>query len=200
MERIKNKKLAGGAFIVTSFILFGKETLLWAWNKALDTVSTGAGDMSLTAIPWQNLVASLFGLAGMGLLFWPAKKVKKQSRRSLMYDLYQNADYFVSRVRHDRQLSWFERDRGENRIDLARDGISLALQFQNSGIAAPNLDERSAEKICIGLEHYFSALIPFMRDGHVTQVDNMAATQAERATAVCKSFDPARWFNEQERY
>jgi hypothetical protein len=200
MERIKNKKLAGGAFIVTSFILFGKETLLWVWNKSLDTVSTGAVDMSLTAIPWQNLIASFFGLAGIGLLFWPNKKITKPSRRSLMYNLYQSADNFVSRVRHNRQLSWFERDRGENRVDLARDGISLALQFQNSGIPAPNLDERSAEKICVGLEHYFSALIPFMRDGHVAQVDSMAAIQVERASTACKSFEPARWFNEQERY
>lgn len=196
MERIKNKKLAGGVFITASLILFGKETLLWAWNKALDTASTGVDGVTLTAIPWQNLIASLMALTGFLLLFWPSKKVAKPSRSSLMYSLYESADCYVTKVRYDRQLDWFESDSAENREDLAREGISLALQFQNSGIQAPNFNETSAAKICVGLELYFSALIPFMRDGHVTQVDGMAASEAARAMDVCKSFDPRKWFHQ----
>lgn len=199
MARIKNQKLAGGTILIGSLVLFGKETLAWAWAKILDAASTGAANVTMTAIPWQNLIASLMGVTGLALLFWPARKVNKPSRSSQLYDLYQIADYWVSRVRDDRSVKWFERDRAglENTVDMARDGISLALTFKKAGISAPNFETTSAEKICIGLEHYFSQLIPFMRDGHVEQVEKMALHTAERAIVVATNFEPSKWHHEQ---
>jgi hypothetical protein len=199
MARIKNNKLAGGAILIGSLVLFGKETVAWGWSKILDSISNGAASMAITAIPWQNLIASLMGVTGLALLFWPTSKVKKPSRAGQLYNLYQSADYWVSRVRYDRDLEWFERDRTgvENRVDLARDGVSLALTFLKNGIPAPNFETTSAEKICVGLEHYFSQMMPFMRDKHVAQVEAMAAATAERAIVVATTFSPEKWFHDQ---
>ena len=198
MARIKNGKLAGGTFIAASLILFGKETLLWAWNRILDIVSKGASaDMSLAAVPWQNLIASLMGLAGLSLLFWPTKKAAKPSRATQLYRLYQRADHFVSRVRHDRRLSWYERDGSENRGDLARDGISLLLSFQSAGLPTPEMQTQSAEKICVGLETYFSQLMPFMRDGQLGQIDAMVSGAAKHGDSTAEAFDARTWFIEQ---
>jgi hypothetical protein len=47
------------------------------------------------------------------------------------------------------------------------------------------------------LEVYFSALIPYMRDGHVAQVEEMAENTAHRAEGEALAFDAKRWFYEQ---
>lgn len=194
MPQVKNKKLAGGAFIIGSIILFGKETFAWGWGKLLDALSNGATGVTLTAIPWQNLIGSLMGIAGLILLFWSLQKSKTPSRAQQLYRLYERADYFVSRVRHDRRLAWYQRDRRENLVDLARDGISLLLSFKNAGLPVPDFQTRSAEKICVGIEAYFSQLMPFMRDGQISQVDAIIAEAAKHAEITCDAFDAETWF------
>ena len=151
--------------------------------------------MTLAAFPWQNAIATVMALVGGYLAFWPTKKPIKRSRSSEFYGLYVLADHWVEKVRDDRSMDWYEREKfgTENLIDLARDGISLALTFQKAGINAPNFQNPSAEKVCVGLEHYFSAMIPFMRDGHVAQVEGMAVAQAKCALEVGETFDPRRW-------
>jgi hypothetical protein len=194
MEKIKNKKLAGGAIVIGSLVPFGKETLAWGWSKLLDALSTGSANVTLMAIPWQNLIASVMGIVGLVLLFWPSKKAKKLSRTAQFYALYEKADYFVSRVRHDRRLDWYERERRENLGDLARDGLSLLLSFQDAGLPIPVFETRSAEKMCIGMEVYFSLLKPFMRDGQIKQVDATVVGVVEHAENTCDAFDPETWF------
>ena len=73
----------------------------------------------------------------------------------------------------------------------------MLLSFKGAGLSVPNFQVTYAEQVCVGLEAYFSALIPFMRDGHVSQVDTMADSAAHRAEGVAVSFDPKRWFHEQ---
>jgi len=191
--RFGKKEIAGSAFVGAGLLLFGKETIVWAYGKLLDTVSAGAPEMTWTAFPWQNAIAAFLTLIGAGLLMWPKPKVKKPTRADRLYGLYMKGDDFVDRVRNDRRLGWFERDHAENRVDLVRDGLSALTFFKNEGLAIPNFQSNKAESICIGLEVYFSALSPIMRDGHLDQVDSHAQSAAHQAEKFAASFNPEKW-------
>ena len=196
---ILSKRKLGGGLLFAAGIWFGKETFSWLLGKALDFASQGFEGMTWASFPWQNALASVMALVGGYLAFWPTGKLVKPSRASELYRLSQRADNWVFRVRQDRALKWFERNNGaiaENRVDLAHDGTSLAMTFRNFGIQAPAFDTTSAEKVCIGLEHYFSDIIPYMRDGHVEQVEKMASSTAERSIIVATNFNPREWHND----
>lgn len=192
----KKTKLAGGAFGATALVLFGKETVVWAWNQVLNGLSQGlSGGVNLSSVPWQNLIASLFGVTGLALLLWPTKKTKPVTRADRLASLHARGWYITERIRHDRAHKWFERRRGEEILDITRDGISLLLAYESEGLAVPQFGEiMSAEKLCVGMELYYSTLGPFMRDGHVERVEAMAPGVAERAVVEATSFNPEKWY------
>lgn len=192
----------GGASLLLAAAFLGREAIIWVWNQILTSLTSGmSGHMTLAKFPWQNATAAILALAGGTLLFWPSsKKVRPASRADRLAELYYKGDRIVDRVRYHRQLEWYQRGRGEESIvDIARDGMSVLLDYHKQGLATPQFGAiNSAEKICIGMETYFSALGPFMRDGHVDQVDAMVASVAERALAAAAAFNPEKW--QIERY
>lgn len=198
MGILSRKRIGGGIMLVVAGWL-GQETLSWLLSKALDLASDGAGRVTIAAFPWQNAIAAVLALVGAFLAFWPVKaKEKPATRADRLSALYYRGDLIVDQVRYNRQLEWFERGRGEKSpVDIARDGLSVLLDYQNQGLPIPQFGAiNSAEKLCVGLESYFSAVGPFMRDGHVAQVDAMAAGVAETALGVAGAFNPEKWYVE----
>lgn len=196
MEPSKKTRLAGGGIFAAGLLLLGGETLKWGWQKALDTISDGvSGGMSLAAFPWQNALAAMLTLSGGALLLWPAKKVRTVSKAERFQALQARGRLVAERIRHERNLRWFERERGLDLVDIARDGVSLLVDFEKQGLAVPDFaNVKSAEKLLVGLELYLSTLGAFMRDGHVEQVEAMAQNVADRALAVSISFNPEDWY------
>lgn len=193
------RKRVGGGLVLLVAGWLGRESLSWLFGKALDLVGGKVSDVNLAMFPWQNAIAALLALLGAYLAFWPGNpKAKPASRSDRLLNLHYKGGQIVDRVRYSRQLQWFQRGRGEETsVDIARDGISVLLDYRNEGLPTPQFGSMSsAEKLCVGMEAYFSALGPFMRDGHVAQVDAMIADVAERALETATGFNPDNWYVE----
>ena len=196
---ILSRKRVGGGLILLVAGWLGQESLSWLIGKALDLVSGKVSGVNLAEFPWQHTMATFLALLGAYLAFWPGKaKAKSASRADRFLNLYIKGDQIVNRVRYSRRLQWYHRGLGEETsVDIARDGISVLLDYQNDGLPIPQFGSMSsAEKLCVGMEVYFSALAAFMRDGHVAQVDAMAAGVAERALSTATAFNPESWYAE----
>jgi hypothetical protein len=196
MDSGNKRKLAGGTFVVGGLILFGKETLLWVWNKVLDAFSTGLpeGGVSVAALPWQHILASILTLSGLSLLFWPSGKKERANPYS---ELWIRADNVVARIRHQRNEGrWIRLAGGEPVTDVARDGISTLLLFAKQGLATPVFQTTSAERVAVGLEHYFSTMIPLLRDGHIETATACAAEVSKVAEGAAASFKLEKWSND----
>ncbi len=166
-------------------------------------ISHYAADLTVSDIqtlPWGGLISVLLVIVGGYLAFWPSKKPTKETLEDQFSLLWVSADNFINRVRYQRNLGWHERrgsfNRAEDTRDIARDGISLLMQFEQAGIPAPKFNEiQMAEQIAIGCEAYLAQLAPFMRDGHTAQVLTMADATVNRAEQEARSFDPQGWLS-----
>jgi hypothetical protein len=72
MEWTGKRRLAGGTFVGAGALLFGRETLSWAWDKALDGLTRGLASVSFGSFPWQSAGATALTVSGALLLLWPA--------------------------------------------------------------------------------------------------------------------------------
>lgn len=196
------KRRVGGGFLLAAAIFIGQEFFSWAFGKMLDIATEGIGAVSWTAFPWQSSFATVLALVGGYLAFWPSKKLGGVSKAQRFGSLWASADIYIKRVRFQRGLSWFETGhngafiQAEDPADIARDGLSLLIKFENEGIAVPKFDINSAEKIAVGCEAYFAELAAFMRDGHVDQVKTLAPHAAERAKTTAMNLNPEHWYIE----
>jgi hypothetical protein len=77
MDVATQRRSAGGALALAGGI-FGKETLVWGWNKTLDalaaTVPTGAGTMTF---PWMDAAGLTLLATGLGLFVSSYRKPKQ---------------------------------------------------------------------------------------------------------------------------
>ena len=183
------------------------------WRTGLYTLATIVALVALALKPIADRLPSvgtaltnIFGsplawfVLAMGLYFalrpfWAKQPSAKGATRTQRLKNLQGRGWFLTeRIRHHRNLQWFERDRAENLLDITRDGFSILLDYEKEGLPVPHFNNIvSAEKCCVGMEVYFSSLGPFMRDGHVAQVDAMAQSVAERALATAAAFNPEKW-------
>lgn len=195
MAEGRRTKFAGFSLFGAGVILFGKETILWAWAKALDAFSASGpvARVSLSALPWQNISAGILTMGGLGLLLWPRSKSRAPTRAERLARLQARGWMITDRIRANRKTPWFRRDTGDDLLDVTRDGFALLPHHAAEGLAVPNFSTPSAEKACMGLEHYFSTLGPLMREGHAEQVDAGVESVAERAVAVAAAFNPEHW-------
>ena len=193
MSILSKRKIAGGLLLAASG-LFGKETFAWVLGKGLDFVSQGADEMTIGAFPWQNALATVMALVGAYLAFWPTKRPTKVTRQERLRQLSRSADHFVSRVRFSRGLEWSQRPGNESALDMARDGQSILIFFKEHGLAVPTFQSQWAENVCVGMEEYFTALIPFMRDGHVSQVEASMHNAVRRAENAASTFIAEKWY------
>jgi hypothetical protein len=185
------RRRIGGATILAMVAWFGRETVVWAFNRLLDFFASNEGGATLAAVPWQNVVATLLGLFGLTMVLWPSKRVVKVSPYSALWQRGQNV---VARIRQQRNRgAWLRVMNGEPLTDVTRDGISTLYLFAEQGLATPQFSTNRAEKIAIGLEAYFSAMIPLLRDGHIERALVYAPDASERAQREAVSFNLQNW-------
>jgi hypothetical protein len=183
------RRRVGGAAILAMALWFGRETVLWAFYKILDFFASKEGGVTLAAVPWQNVAATLLGLIGFGLVVWPSKAGKQASK----YDrLVARSQYLVARIRNQRKAHYIRRDL-EPLTDVCRDGFSTLVMFAECGFAIPNFQTTEAERIAVGLEHYFATIGPLLRDGHVKMAKEQAPAISERAVAEGAALDMKGW-------
>lgn len=182
--------LGGGAFIVASALLFGKETLLWAWNRLLDFFTGGGGGVTIANLPWQNIFASMFAVTGLAILFWPRKKVAKVDPYAR---LAERARGIVQRIRRQRQNPFLPSIGGEPLTDVCRDGSSLLMLFAQQGIHTPRFNTDEAERVAIGMEAYFSAMFTLLRDRHIDLAIAQSPAISDRAENEAATFNYEDW-------
>lgn len=197
MPIVTRRRLGGTALLIAAAWL-GRETLAWLLGKALDLVSDGSGNVTLSAFPWQNSLALLLAAFGGYLALWPIKKPVKLTQKERLYRLHGRANRIVDGVRFLRGLEWHRRtpQTVEQIIDLANDGLSVLLEFQAEGIPIPELQTTDATATCVGLHAYYSELLAFMRDGHVELVMARANAAADGAMREAREFQPTSFFIE----
>jgi hypothetical protein len=159
------------------------------WVPAVGTTLT---NIFGSPVAWFVLLMGLFFALRP---FWTKPPGTKGGGKAARYSNLQSRGWYIAeRIRHHRALEWFEWSRGENLLDITRDGLSVLIAYEQAGLIVPDFNGiDSAERVCVGMEQYFSALRPFMRDGHVAQVDGMVASVAERARQTAMAFNPQQW-------
>jgi hypothetical protein len=191
MARIKNQKFAGGAILFGSLVLFGKETVAWAWSKALDTISNGAANVTITAIPWQNLIASLMGFIGLALLFWPVKRTVVNRYAGLSARGFN----VLSRLRQHRETPRILKQYHEPLEDIVLDGMSTLKLFEKQGLAIPDFRFQESERAAVCLEAYFTSACRLLRDAHYDILQNEGQSIAKLALSEGEQFNPQDWYN-----
>lgn len=188
------KLLGGGGLIAASLVLFGTETLSWVWTKVLDFLFSRGTGLTFASLPWQNIVATLLAVAGLAVWLWPSKpKPPPPSRAAQLVGLVGKAEGIVWRIRSAREEQWFQRTTEGDILDLVRDGQSLLITFEKRGLPIPVFQTNSAERALIGMETYFAAIGPLIRDGHIDIVERSAKAIAERAEQASATFNLDNW-------
>ncbi len=180
----------------------------WFDVLGMEDVSAALVPLSIDTtliISCSVLLAASF-LPQLQLAFLGGDKRKREREKPTQaqhfYRLWNRADSFISRVRHQRGLDWWERQRRsgfnkeESIIDIANDGMSLLLHYEKHGLPVPKFETNSAEKVVVGLEAYFSDLAALLRDGHVETVLNSAHDAAAHAERVALNFNPQHWYRD----
>ncbi|HEX8240352.1 MAG TPA: hypothetical protein VF574_11495 [Allosphingosinicella sp.] len=199
MESSSKRRVAGGAFLAAAALLFGRETLSWAWDQALDGLTHGLSAKSIAAFPWQTAGATVLVAVGVLLLLWPSKpKPRKlsseEARAERLRKLSIDAERMVHRIRDIREVKWLRQETGDEIVDLTRDGQSLLLTFAKAGLPIPKFTTNSAQRVLIGQHEFFSTLGPPLRDGHLENIDALAGEVAARAEQAALSFDLETWY------
>lgn len=192
-----NRVRVGGALLLGAAAFFGRETVIWTFNKTLDAASSGVrGGFHFVSLSWQNGAAAVLALSGVILIAWPRKKVPVVSPEDELSGLWISAENIIQRVRNHRSTRWYARDRLEPLSDIARDGIALLVSFEKAGFQVPVFHGGYAEQVAVGLEAYFSSLVPFMRQQHISEARALAPDAAQRAVSTANTFKPeSEWFN-----
>ena len=191
-----NRIRLGGALLLGAAAFLGREALIWAFNKTLDAASsTVRGGIHFFSLSWQNGAAALLALCGLVLIAWPRKKALVVSPEDDLSGLWISAENIIRRVRSHRSTRWYARDRLEPSSDIARDGAALLVTFEKAGFKVPVFHGGYAEQVAVGLEAYFSSLVPLMRQQHIAEAKNLAPGAAQRAVSMAKTFKPeSEWF------
>jgi hypothetical protein len=90
-------------------------------------------------------------------------------------------------------VKWLRQETADEVIELVRDGQSLLISFAKAGLSIPRFNTNSAEQVLIGQQEYLSALCPLIRDGHLEDIEAIAAEVAKRAEEVALGFDKGNW-------
>lgn len=190
-----NRKALGGAALVLAGGFIARETLVWGFNKALDAASAGfRSGANFASFSWLNATALVLMILGMALVLWPRPKPSTTKRSDYSF-LYDGAGRIVRRVRSHRSAKWFHRDGLEPVSDIASSGLALLLTYEKAGFYVPDLDHEYAEQVAVGLEAYFSTLIPLMGQGHVMEAMTVSEVASEDAQRAASSHDPRYWFH-----
>ncbi|WP_231420786.1 hypothetical protein [Sphingomonas sp. Leaf205] len=190
-----NRKALGGAALVLAGGFIGRETLVWIFNKTLDAASAGVrGGLGFAGLSWLNAAAFVLIIVGMALVLWPRSRppITKANDHRVLYD---GAARIVRRVRSHRSAKWFQRDDLEPVSDIARAGFALLLTYEKAGFKVPDLEHEYAEQVAVGLEAYFSTLMPLLAQGHDMEALSVSGEASGQAQGAASSFDVRYWFH-----
>jgi hypothetical protein len=104
------------------------------------------------------------------------------------------AERAVYRIRDVREVKWVRQETADEIIGLVRDGQSLLLSLAKAELPIPKFTTNSAERVLIGQHEYLAALYPLLRDGHLEDIEKIAAELARRAEQVALTFDLEQWY------
>lgn len=190
------KKVLGGVTLFTAGAFFAREFLVWAYGKALEGLFTSTGSFySFLTDSWQNAFGIALMLVGLTLTFFPRRQSPDVSLDPSIH-MHASAVAIIERVRAHRSSPWFRQQNLEPIEDIARAGLAVLVSFQKTGFAVPRFDCPYFEQVAIGLERYFSVLLPLMSQGHLEEAKLASTPAAEQATEVANHFKPQLWFKE----
>lgn len=104
------------------------------------------------------------------------------------------AGLLARRIEEYRATRYLWRDRLPSLVPIVLDGTSLLISFEKAGFAVPLLETGEAERVAVGLEHYFSRIYPLIRDGHEQDARNCSTNFAESARRAALTFQPSNWW------
>lgn len=193
-----NRKRIAGAALLTAGAFLAREALVWAYNKTLDAAGAGIqGGLDFASASWLNAGAFLLIGVGVILLLWPNKPKEEGSRKEHddLSALKRGAVSVIRRVRGHRSTRWYSRDRLEPVADIARSGLAVLVSFDKNGFKVPHLEVTYAEQVAIGLEAYFSILLPLLANGHPHEAILASDSASQEAEQAASAFDARGWFH-----
>lgn len=98
---------------------------------------------------------------------------------------------FITKYRGTGQL-W--RDGLPPLAPIVLDGRSLLMSFEKAGFVIPRFQTSETERIAVGMEHYFSLMYPFIRDGHSQTTMQHSGLIAKQAEESATSFVYDHWW------
>lgn len=189
-----NRKTLGGATLVISGGFLLRESLVWAFNRGLDALTSGVrGGVSFVSLSWQNGLAAALIIVGMTLVVWP-KKISAVAKAERYDHLYHGARSIIRRVRAHRNSRYFNRDHLEPVSDIVRAGDAILLSFAKAGFHVPRLDVQYYEQAAVGQEAYFASLVQLLGRGHIDEARLAAPTASEQAALEAARLNIQHWF------
>ena len=188
-------KASGGIARVVLTLLAVVFALSGALLKPLSDAMPRLGQ--LVADTFSQPAAWFVLLMGLFFVVRPLWANERQPKGNPYRVLWTRADNIVGRVRQQRNDGWRLRLLGGEPVtDVTRDGFSTLLMFKQQGFAIPTFNTNSAEKIAIGLEHYFATMMPLLRDGHIEMARTTAPETSNVAESQAARFQLKDWSND----
>jgi hypothetical protein len=79
-------------------------------------------------------------------------------------------------------------------MPMLHQGAALLMSFQKNGFSVPNYQTTEAERVAIGMEHYFQVIAPMLRAGHIDEAKALSVSLAQEADRRSASYQPNDWW------
>ena len=85
-------------------------------------------------------------------------------------------------------------------MPMLQQGWALLVSFEKNGFAIPQFQTREAERIAVGMEHYFTVIAPMIQAGHIDEAKQMSAALSKASEWRASDFKPEQWWTSNELY
>jgi hypothetical protein len=178
--------------LAVAFALWG--TFLEPLTNAVPTMGKLVADTFSQPAAWFVLLMGLF------FVVRPLWASKPTVRSNPYPALAQNADVISHNITTYRGTRRVFRDMLPSLMPTVHQGLALLVSFEKSGFSVPNFETREAERIAVGMEHYFTVIAPMLRAGHVEEAKGLAVSLSEAAEQRAVTFQTNKWWTHNDYY